>query len=128
MKCNNCCFTFDNGTYEYPELCCKIFGDDTPDIFYKEEGCLLHFKEALKLANICDELDGLQYFRYNFIKNGENGPTFKKYEELNNEEKQIYDNYVNRQEKLSIEQKSYLKHLENKYKSRFVKEVLENGN
>ena len=123
MKCNNCCFTLNNGTYEYPELCCKIFGDDTPDIFYKEEGCCLHFKEALKLANIYDELDGLQYFGYDFVKYDENGlPIFKEYKELNDEEKQIYDNYVNRQKKLSREQKRYFKHLENKYKSRLFKE------
>lgn len=121
MKCTGCYCLFNNGTYEYPEPSCRAFGDETPDVFYKEDGCCLHHKEAAKINDIIRELEGLQYFDLEFTDGTENEygfPNIKKYSELNEQEKQRWDNYLKRKEQLSKEYKEYLEHLERKYGGR----------
>lgn len=50
MKCSDCPFLENAGTYEYPEMVCQFFFCDVPEDFDSEdyEGCNLKYKEALK--------------------------------------------------------------------------------
>lgn len=54
MKCSNCPFLENAGTYEYPEMVCRFFYCDVPEEFDNKEddGCNLKYKEAEKLASL----------------------------------------------------------------------------
>lgn len=54
MKCSNCPFLENAGTYEYPQMVCRFFGDSVPEEFDSKdhEGCNLRFKEAEKLKSL----------------------------------------------------------------------------
>lgn len=54
MKCLNCPFVVNMGTYEYPEMDCRFFFCDVPEEFDSEdhEGCNLRFQEAKKLDRL----------------------------------------------------------------------------
>ena len=118
MKCDKCKFLFNNGTYEYPEYMCKIFGDEIHEPFYKEGGCLLHFKEGKKMSNLYDQLDDLRFFRLEFTDGtlDEFGfPKLKKVEDFTIEEKEKWNYYINLRERLFNESNDYAAYLKNKY-------------
>ena len=54
MKCSNCPFLENAGTYEYRQMVCKFFYCDVPEEFTNkdDDGCNLKFKEAEKLASL----------------------------------------------------------------------------
>ena len=54
MKCSNCPFLENAGTYEYPEKVCRFFYCDVPEDFDNkdDDGCNLKFAEAKKLASL----------------------------------------------------------------------------
>ena len=101
-KCSNCPFTFNNGTYEYPEMCCKFFGYDVPEEFDSEdhEGCNLRFSEAKKLESLqVGEWDYTPEYHFKQMCYKDYKPTEedlaeeKELQEKRKQKKEIYESY-----------------------------------
>ena len=57
-KCNECQYLTDDGDYEYPEYCCRIFGPYIPDKYVTRnfDGCKCTQKFLKKLNDEEEEL------------------------------------------------------------------------
>lgn len=99
MKCEHCPFIIDCGTYEYFELECEFFYDETPEPFCEEDGCNLKYKEAKKLHKLSEKLESFRYGCDVYFNHfGEDNPKYteeelKEIEEYRREAKKANDEY-----------------------------------
>lgn len=102
MKCDNCKFERYSESENGTECYCNIFGEDIPDIFYKDNGCNLKFAEAKKISELLDDLISMSYSHMGlwFSFNGKEPTDAQKKElkQLEHEEhiaSKRYENYFN---------------------------------